>query len=105
MPIGSITMFGGATAPANWLICDGSSLSTAAPYDKLFAVLGYAFGGGGVSFNLPNLQGRFPLGVGPGNALATTGGAATVVLNTTMIPAHSHPILTASGAHSHRHRY
>ena len=91
VPIGSISMFGGATPPANWLICDGSSLSTAAPYDKLFAVLQYAYGGSGANFNLPNLQGVFPLGAGPSNALGSTGGAATVTLDVADLPSHGAP--------------
>ena len=66
VPIGTVTMFAGPAAPANWLICDGRSLSTAAPYDKLFAVLQYAFGGSGAQFALPNLQSVFPLGAGLG---------------------------------------
>ena len=50
MPIGSISMFGGSTPPANWLICDGTSYPTAAPYDKLFAVLQYVHGGSAREF-------------------------------------------------------
>ena len=88
-PIGAVTMFAGAAAPANWLICDGRSLSTAAPYDKLFAVLQYAFGGSGANFNLPNLTNRFPMG---GGTLAATGGEATHVLAYGEMPAHQHNV-------------
>ena len=97
-PIGAVTMFAGATAPTNWLICDGRSLSTAAPYDKLFAVLQYAFGGSGANFNLPNLVQNFPLGAGP-NPVGTNGGAFAVTLATANLPAHAHPI--ADVAHNH----
>ncbi len=92
-PIGAITMYAGATAPTNWLLCNGATLSQAAPYDKLFAILGAAFNVGTVAadkFMLPNLQTRFP--VGALNNVGATGGAATVTLDTTMIPAHQHGV-------------
>lgn len=100
--IGEVTMFAGPTPPSNWLICDGRSLSQAAPYDKLFAVIGTAFNVAGAapgSFNLPNLQGVFSLGAGPSNALGSTGGVATVTLDATMIPAHTHT--ATQPAHGH----
>ena len=99
VPIGAITMWGGATAPANWLICDGSSLSTAAPYDKLFAVLQYAYGGSGGNFNLPNVQGVFPMGAGPSNALGSTGGHKTQAITVANLPSHAHAITDL--AHNH----
>ena len=98
-PIGSITMYGGATAPTGWLICDGRSLSTAAPYDKLFAALQYAFGGGGGSFNLPNLSGQFPLGAGASNPLGQTGGSFSYTIDVAHLPSHAHPIVDV--AHNH----
>jgi microcystin-dependent protein len=39
-------------------VCDGSSLSTTT-YSRLFAEIGYIWGGSGASFNLPNLSDRF----------------------------------------------
>ena len=102
VPIGSVAMFAGATAPTNWLICDGSSLATTGTYAALFGVLGYAFGGSGANFNLPNLKDTFPIGVSATHALAAKGGAATVTLDATMIPAHTH---TATQAHTHSHSY
>jgi microcystin-dependent protein len=101
VPIGSVTMFGGASPPANWLICDGSSLSTAAPYDKLFAAISTKFGSVDAShFNLPNLTDTFPIGVSATRPLAATGGAATVTLDATMIPAHTHTATQAAHTHS-----
>lgn len=90
VPIGSGALWFTNTPPTNWLICQGQSLATAT-YPALFAVIGYAFGGSGANFNLPSFTDRFPIGVGA-NALAATGGAASVALATTMIPAHAHPI-------------
>lgn len=98
VPIGSMTMFGGATAPANWLICDGSSLDTTA-YAKLFAVTAYVFGGSGANFNLPNFQQRFPLGAEATNVLGSSGGFLNQTLTIANLPAHAHPITDV--AHTH----
>jgi microcystin-dependent protein len=92
-------MFGGATAPSNWIICDGSSLSTTGTYAALFAVLGYTYGGSSGNFNLPNLQAQFPLGVGPSNPLGQSGGSFSVSIAIGNMPAHAHPITDV--AHSH----
>lgn len=97
VPIGSITMFGGGTSPANWLICDGRSLDTTA-YAALFAVLQYVHGGSGTSFNLPNLQTRFPLGAGS-NPLGQSAGSFSVPIATANLPPHNHP--ASQDAHNH----
>jgi microcystin-dependent protein len=53
-----------------WLICDGRSLDTR-KYAKLFAKIGYSFGGSGISFNLPNMAGKVMAAVGTGNVIET----------------------------------
>ena len=52
---GFIAPFAGSTAPAGWLVCDGSAVSRTT-YAKLFAVIGttYGSGDGNTTFNLPN---------------------------------------------------
>ena len=82
-PIGGIILWSGSVAsiPANWAICDGTS-------------------------GTPNLRDRFVVGAGSTYAVAATGGAATVTLDTTQIPAHSHTAdgdLTAASAGAHTH--
>jgi microcystin-dependent protein len=67
VPVGAIFPFAGTTVPANYLLCDGSEKSTAL-YKKLFDVIGYKYGDpanlrGYNTFKLPDLRGRFPLGV------------------------------------------
>ena len=96
-PIGSISMFAGAAAPANWLICDGRLLATTGTYAALFAVIGYTFGGAGANFNLPNFASRFPMGAG---TLAATGGEATHVLTAAELAAHAHPIANVTHTHT-----
>jgi microcystin-dependent protein len=92
-PVGSITMYGGTTAPAGWLICDGTSLLRT-DYPVLFSTIGTAFGSvDSTHFTLPNLQDRFPQGAGT-NALATTGGktASDIVNHTHTTASHQHPV-------------
>ena len=104
-PIGSIKMYGGPAAPSGWLKCDGSAVSRTT-YEKLFEAIGTAYGegDGSTTFNLPNFNGRMPIGVGTSgttgassHALASTGGAEThthttgnFTLTTSHIPAHTH---------------
>jgi microcystin-dependent protein len=90
-PVGSITMYTGVTAPAGWLLCNGTST---AGYTALAALVGA---------NTPNLQGRFPIGDNGTLALNGTGGSLTIGVNN--LPAHSHPnTATFTGtAASHNH--
>ena len=54
---GFIAPFAGSTAPAGWLVCDGSAVSRTT-YAKLFAVIGttYGEGDGNSTFNLPTFS-------------------------------------------------
>jgi microcystin-dependent protein len=66
-PTGTISAFGGAAAPAGFLICDGTS-QLRASYAALYAVIGNAYGtADGSHFNLPDLRGKFPRGVNAGS--------------------------------------
>lgn len=84
-----------------WLLCDGSSVSTTT-YATLFAVIGYAFGGSGATFQLPDARGRVAGGIGTGSGLTTRSlgdsvGAETHTLITSEIPAHTHTISSSTG--------
>ena len=77
-PSGSILMFGGTVAPTGFLMCNGQAVSRAT-YAALFAVIGvtYGAGDGSTTFNVPNMQQRFPIGKaasGTGSVLGGTGG-------------------------------
>jgi len=96
--VGEIKMWGTASAPTGYLLCDGSSVSTTT-YAALFAVIGYTFGGSGASFTLPDYRGRMPIGVSGSYALASTGGAATTTLITANLPSHTHPITDPGHTH------
>lgn len=61
---------------ADWLLCNGQSVSKAT-YPELYAAIGTVYGGdGNPNFLVPNLADKFVIGVGA-NALAATGGEAT----------------------------
>jgi microcystin-dependent protein len=88
------------TPPANWLLCNGSTFS-AVTYPALYAFLGTNV--------LPDLRNKFIVGAGGIYGIGTTGGAATVILAMTNLPASPAPITatvsgstgTASAPHVH----
>jgi microcystin-dependent protein len=66
VPPGSILPFAGSTAPAGYLLCDGSEVAVG-DYPLLYSVIGYAYKSvlqlqGFGTFALPDLRGRFALG-------------------------------------------
>jgi len=88
--VGEIRMFAGNFAPAGWAFCNGALIAID-QNPTLFQLIGTTYGGDGQNnFALPNLQSRVPVHVGPGFAQGQTGGAETVTLTTSQIPAHSH---------------
>jgi microcystin-dependent protein len=112
-------------APTGYLLCDGSSVSSST-YLALHAVLSNTYGGsaytgaGALSFNLPDLRGRLPMGAGTGTGLNSSGtgapsgtaqtartrgqwlGEETHLLSTTEMPSHNHNGATGdAGSHSH----
>lgn len=91
MMAGAIQMYAGSDAPEGWLLCRGQAVSRE-DYSALFAVIGttYGAGDGSTTFNLPDLRDRFPVGAGGSYALNGKGGANTVTLTTSHIPAHTH---------------
>ena len=60
---GFILPCGLANPPAGWLKCDGSAVSPT-DYAALFSAIGSRFGNGdgSTTFNIPNLQNKFPRG-------------------------------------------
>ncbi len=95
VPLGSIQMYAAATAPnASWMICNGAAISRTT-YAALFALIGttYGAGDGSTTFNLPNMTGKFPLGVSasaPVHALASTGGEETHTMTLNELVPHTH---------------
>jgi microcystin-dependent protein len=94
-PTGSIIMFAGDTAPSGWLLCNGQAVSRST-YLALFTAIGSLYGGGDGSstFNVPNLESRFPRMNSA--SLASSGGAAshthTIADHTHVVPDHAHQL-------------
>lgn len=67
---GVVFPFGGTSAPAGFLMCDGSAVSRAT-YAALFSVIGTAFGAGdgSTTFNVPELRGEFIRGLDNGRGV------------------------------------
>ena len=66
VPVGTILPFAGSAAPYGYLLCDGSEQETA-KYLTLYNVIGTTYGTpfrgqAGLTFVLPDMRGRFPLG-------------------------------------------
>lgn len=110
MPSGSFIMWGGATAPAGFLLCDGSAVSRET-YANLYSEIAtvYGAGDGSTTFNLPDMRGRVPVGVGTGagggasgTGLPSGGAALTAVARATWKGAETHTLSEAELAqHDH----
>ena len=94
-PVGTIVSYAGLTAPNGWLICNGQSLSKN-DYLDLFNVIEYTYGGENDNFNIPNLNGKIPVGLDTTqtefNEIGKTGGEKTHTLTVNEIPEHVHQI-------------
>lgn len=107
LPPGSLIPFAsGGSVPEGFLACDGSAVSRST-YADLFLAIGTAWGAGNgtTTFNVPNLTGRFVVGVGgtdgagnPVSSVGQTGGSESVTLTTAQIPAHTHGFSTAGAS-------
>lgn len=93
--IGEIMLFAGTFTPANYIDCDGRSLPISGN-EALYSLIGTTYGGNGTTnFNVPDLRGRAPIGIGDGPAtsnrfLGQYGGYESVTLTTTNMPSHAH---------------
>ena len=67
VPAGAIMPYAGTIVPDGYLLCDGSEVRTA-DYPILYGIIGYTYKSatllqGAATFALPDLRGRFPLGM------------------------------------------
>tara|TARA_B100001287_G_C22686502_1_gene534069 strand:+ start:4864 stop:6876 length:2013 start_codon:yes stop_codon:yes gene_type:complete len=118
MPVGTIIMFGGITAPTGWFILDGSekalsvygTLATALGYDPADPTTYYhgTSSDPNTLFKIPDMRGRMPAGIGlPGgsnrisNASLATMGGVSGSENTTLeerhLPEHEHDLKSSTG--------
>lgn len=123
-PPGVIMPYAGNTAPAGWLLCDGSEYSQA-EFGTLFNIIGYAFGSRNLIaetdaqgrslaqaglFKVPDLRGRLPLGADNmggtpadvvtaqfADAVGQKGGSETKNINVENLPEHEHDLRDSEG--------
>ena len=94
--VGEICMMAQSTCPVPYIPAAGQSLSIA-EYAALYSVIGTVFGGNGSSFNVPDLRGRVPIGVGTGPGqptytLGQKGGAVQVTVSNAQMAQHVHAL-------------
>lgn len=102
-PAGAGMEWFGATAPAGWLLQDGT-VYLRADYPDLYAAIGTTYNTGGetaLQFRVPNKKGRVSVGLDASqtefNTRGKTGGAKTHTLSVAEIPSHSHGQNVAAG--------
>jgi len=101
VPTGGMMMWGTATAPTGYLLCNGAAVSRST-YSALFAVVGTAYGAGdgSTTFNVPDFRDRFPVGAGTTYSANSTGGSKDAIVvthnhtatSTVTDPGHLHSI-------------
>jgi microcystin-dependent protein len=122
IPVGTIFPYaGGKTiqdpdpAPSGWHYCNGFSISRAT-YPQLYAIIGTKYGGNSTNFKVPDMMGRFALGVNtprdPTNKVrrataAVLGGEGNawprcqLIVDT--IPSHTHSVDSVASSPNHSH--
>ena len=97
VPAGALLMWGTATAPTGYLLCNGSAVSRST-YAALFAVVGTTFGSGdgSTTFNLPDYRNRFPVGAGTTYSANSSGGSADAI-----VVSHTHTATSTDAGHTH----
>ncbi len=101
--LAEIRCFAGNFAPLSWALCNGQLLSIA-ENTALFSLIGTTYGGDGqVTFALPDLRGRVPVGDGQGPGLPNIdqgemAGEVNHTLTINEMPMHNHPATVTATA-------
>jgi microcystin-dependent protein len=104
VPPGVMVAYGGTAEPTGWLFANAQTVSRTT-YAALFAIYGTTYNTGGeagTDFRMPDLRGRVLVGMdnlggttdagrlSVTNTMGGSGGAQTVTLTSTEMPAHTH---------------
>lgn len=96
--VGEVCVVAFSWCPQGYLPADGRTLAVT-QYQAIFSLIAFSYGGNGSSqFNLPDLRGRVPVGLGTGlNMTPVTLGqqvgqqSLTLTMQQTPVPPHAHP--------------
>jgi microcystin-dependent protein len=91
--LGQIDVFAFDNVPPGWAKCQGQTM----PINQnqaLFSLLGTVYGGDGrMTFALPDLRGRVPVGSGQSFSMGMQGGEEAHTLSEAEMPAHTHALM------------
>lgn len=97
---GAVCTLGTSFCPEGYLPADGRTLSISSN-PALYSLLGNRFGGDGRSFNLPDLRGRVPVGIGEFEKkhyfAGSYYGAEATTLTAANLPPHTHKAIFSPG--------
>ena len=103
IPAGTVIAYGGSSAPAGWLLCDGAAYNTST-YSNLFAAIGSTFGS-----NVPDLRGRFVRGANPGQINADADASNVGDFLDDKFDTHDHSLTVTNAntttTHTHTHTH
>lgn len=96
--LGQIAVFSWNNIPSGWMPCDGRLLNIQ-EYTALYSLLSVQFGGDGrLTFALPDLRGRTPMGLNYAAPQGTRAGTDAVALTLGQMPLHTHPVNVTAGS-------
>ena len=83
--------------------CNGASLPVS-QYQSLYSLLNNKYGGNAVSFKLPNLINKIPLGTSQPNEVGIAEGANSIKLTPENLPSHNHNVKLAASNSGYGHK-
>jgi len=110
-PPGVVVPFAGSVIPTGWLLCDGTEY-TIAEYQTLYDAIGLVFKPDATTgkFAVPDLRGRFPLGLDNmggtsknrvtstgADSIGGSGGSESTTITIENLPEHEHDLRASSG--------
>lgn len=123
VPVGGMMPYLSSTAPNSSFVLPYGQAISRTTYATLFSLIGTTFGtgDGSTTFNIIDMRGRLPVGKDDmggtaasrvttagssidGTTMGASGGAQTVTLDATQIPAHTHTATVTDPGHTHNIR-